>query len=88
MAKIHKFKSVASAYSKLAKAQLDFLKAVAIAADSDDGVRMTKIVACLADLKTLHGTLKAIRTAEMTRAGIASDGEEGEGGGNTPDDTP
>ena len=88
MANHRKFTSVAKAYSKFAKAQMAFKKAVMAAADSDDGIRLCKIENCLADLPTLHGTLKAIRTAELTKAGIASEGDEGEGGGNTPDDTP
>jgi hypothetical protein len=85
MAKINKFKAVGNAYVKFAKAQVEFQKAVLAAADCDDGVRVTKITACLADLATLHGMLKAIQTASLSKAGMPTgDGDVQQfGGGNT-----
>lgn len=85
MAKINKFKAVGNAYMKLAKAQVELQKAVLAAADCDDGVRVTKITSCLADLVALHGTLKAIQTATLSKAGMPTgDGDvQAFGGGNT-----
>jgi hypothetical protein len=87
MAKINKFKAVGNAYAKLAKAQIEFQKAVLAAADPDDGVRVSKITCCLADLEKLHGTLKAIQTVSLLSAGmLRADGDvEQLGGGNTPE---
>jgi hypothetical protein len=85
MAKINKFKAVGNAYAKLAKAQVEFQKAVMAAADADDGVRVSKITCSLTDLTALHGTLKAIQTASLSKAGmLPSDGDVQQfGGGNT-----
>jgi len=85
MAKVNKFQAVGKAYADLAKAQVKFQKAVLAAADCDDGVRVTKITSCLADLAALHGTLKAIQTASLSKAGmLPSDGDVQQfGGGNT-----
>jgi hypothetical protein len=85
MAKINKFKAVGNAYVKFAKAQVEFQKAVLAAADCDDGVRVTKITSCLCDLEKLHGTLRAIQTASLSKAGmLPSDGDVQQfGGGNT-----
>jgi hypothetical protein len=53
MAKTNQFQRVANAYAKLEKAQIDFKKAVMLAAEPDDGVRLTKIDSCLVDFEKI-----------------------------------
>jgi hypothetical protein len=83
MAKPKMFPAVAKAYKKLQAAQHQFQKAVMAAADCDDGVRVSKINACLCDFSKLHPTLTAISLTAAKDTGV----DIGTlGGGNTPED--
>ena len=86
MAKFHFFGRVAKEYTKLDAAIVAFQKAVALAAEPGDAVRLSKINACLPDMATLHGLLKAIRTTEIAARGPGDGDDDTLGGGNTPED--
>ena len=84
MAKVELFPEVQQDLADFGAAFVKLQKSIARCAEKDDGVRLSKIAKHYPDMAGLHGTLKAIRTTELSNAGLPDLGTLG--GGITPED--